>query len=796
MELNEEQAVESQSNADSNRVSTDESGLHTLFTLTTSSSTSSGIYCDEINNNESNNHAKLHMDLIPDECSLIKRVSFLRQTAYPHKSDLIAEPLNNNSNESNQNNNINNSINIVLTIPSSSSITSDVSTTNDVINSSKKKHKHVDNDDTDLDVSENLSNVDLVSSKDKYFNNVSNKQYFLLHSPKQQDVATTVVDKHKKSKIKVFICKPNSYEKRSNKKSLKNFLKLKNNCNRKQVFNLINKNFKSKSNDSNLMANLLINLINISKNKSSNRKKSFNNVNIDKFVFNVILFLLNLCSNTSNNNDNNTKDASSRNRKKIKNNRTKNNAILKSLSLSTTATSAMIESVSSINENEIEDYVIQDMNRIKEQEEELTNEKEEVAVLFHNKHTAPSISRLNSVCSSTNQNLLKIPANIDDPCLFIDNLYNQLLNQPNPLANNNEKLFDLVDLNSPSQSTSNSSVLNDNQKNRLKKMMEFANLINKTQIYSTGDANKFNNDLDVDEEVDEIINSKDINNNSIFINETLNDQIYFDDNFNYNDWNFKNQLNEELENEPLIKSCVNKCDLWMNAHFDANKFDKISNSSRSSPKIQWNSSNSTSNSSLVSRNNGDLVVEEKSQDISHSTSPYHIIQNFNYNQTVSAFDLLYINSRNFSVKNNSCPNFFDSKYEFDHKKEPILTSTTPTRGNESAKILNIFKRVLTLPKQAHENNSNDLTASSSSTNLQGNNYFALFFDSLIKSLKFIIVTKNVFLLPILICLLNSLKQPTSSNSLVISETTANTILSITKSAGSMTAKGLLLCYKK
>jgi hypothetical protein len=91
----------------------------------------------------------------------------------------------------------------------------------------------------------------------------------------------------------------------------------------------------------------------------------------------------------------------------------------------------------------------------------------------------------------------------------------------------------------------------------------------------------------------------------------------------------------------------------------------------------------------------------------------------------------------------------------------------------------------------------DLIPKSSASLIAPVNYFTLFFDSFLKSLKFIIVTKNVLILPIVICLINSLKDSnTSESSLITSEMNANTILSLSKNVGSLATQGLLLFSKK
>ena len=147
-------------------------------------------------------------------------------------------------------------------------------------------------------------------------------------------------------------------------------------------------------------------------------------------------------------------------------------------------------------------------------------------------------------------------------------------------------------------------------------------------------------------------------------------------------------------------------------------------------------------------------------------------------------------NKKLSPRNSSCPNLLI----LNDKSNQINKKTTSTTN-----LINIFKRILLVSSSstAQSQQDNNIIPAESSL-IAPVNYFTLFFESFIKSLKFVIVTKNVFILPIVICLINALNDSNASreSSLLASEMTANTIVSLSKNAGSLTAQGLLLFHKK
>ena len=192
--------------------------LHSFLT-NTNSSTSSGIYCDD---NINQNRIISSNDLLTDEqLNLLKRqVSLLRHASYAQTSPVVPEQINNCQAYNNQN--------ILITAPSTPLI-------------HKKKLIDSNNDDTDLDVSENLSNIDLASLKE---NQTCNNEHFKSNKKVGKQL--------KNSHIKVFICKPNSYEKRisSKKSNLKHILRNNKYCefnNQKKFFSLIKNDFNKNS---------------------------------------------------------------------------------------------------------------------------------------------------------------------------------------------------------------------------------------------------------------------------------------------------------------------------------------------------------------------------------------------------------------------------------------------------------------------------------------------------------------------------------------------------------------------
>jgi hypothetical protein len=746
-----------------NRISLDES--HTIFT--TSSSTSSGIYCDELNNNEGNNR------IIPDELNLLQRVPFINPKSYSQTYVPIAGQVN----DSSSNHQIS-PTNIIITIPSSSSAV----TTDNLSNDKKNNLKPTDNDDTDLDVSENLSNIDVLSSKENFFSSLNNIDSYNLLNRVDFSPNSTKKNNHIKSKsnIKVIICKPNSYVKKkkmmsSNRSNFKKIFKLNKSFNQKQFFNFLTKNFKLRN--ANFIVNFLRSLVSIKKNKFSSSLSDKSSGNLDQFLFNVIYYLFNLHTNHNKKNTTSACHSITKSRKRMQSKVSHN---LNSISLSTTATSAMIESASPLNENffkhkiEDTDYIIQDT----EGKEKLIPELEEKMISISNKpqQVPQLISRLNSVSSSANQNQLKIPENIDDPCLFIDNLYNQLLNQPNQQTINIDGMLDLGDLKSLTRSTSTSSLLNEKQKSRLENLMEFANLLNKTQAGIS--AYNDDNDSKADKEVNDIF-IKNINTNE---SEVFNDKIDLDDNFNFNDWNFNKDLEDELIKESYDKGRLDKCDLWMNRHFNVNN---ISYTTLESPNIQWQSSKSTSISSL-SKKQADLNFIRLSP---HSA--FNNVQSTNNDGKNLLLELIHNKNLSLSSRSSSCPNLLILK----DNSNQIINKTI--QNESTTNFINIFKRILFIPSATPSQRETDLIPKSSTSLIAPVNYFTFFFDSFLKSLKFIIVTKNVLILPIVICLINSLKDSnTSESSLITSEMNANTILSLSKNVGSLATQGLLLFSKK
>lgn len=721
------------------RISLDENTLNTLLTTATqynmqtqTNSSSSGIFCDEIKNINVKN-----MEFDEDKCLKVQvfdteqcplraagvaATSATQTTTVTPVTVIPAKQLQRAKSKSSilSRKKSEDSANLLMV---SHSVTSSSASIN-------QKDLKQNNDDTDLDVSENLSNIDLIPLHENY--NYNNNR-----------LSISMNQNGKKKSIRIIICKPYTYEKRgkifkkrkysqsstamsnNNKISKKSTSKM----NKTKLYKIKNSISNSSCNEkprknNELVISFLLNLIKSNNCKSNSCNSSNSSIktrgDLNKFLFNIIVYLLNIYSSNQNkkklkviNNNNLNLNATTHATRKNDFNSIKA-ASLPSTILSSISTSAVVSSprtpstssssgmssaeiaaaiapvlaydscdkshneyetdgckprsINSNNSNEefindIDELFKQSINSLKEPQK-ATNSRLHMTERVNSGTTSttvkPLYSRFTSFNSSSTNQHLKIPENIDDPCLFIDNLYNQLLTcktQPNQTdVLNSLQLHAKLS----TTTTSTSSLVNNDIESttRLKKLIEFTNLLDKTSTSFKSNDNDnlrrrrrlvdcFNQvESDVDNEIVQIFNnehdlislsssspskcSSHDQNNDMLINN--------DDNININNWAIKNrnyiksnkkdnhhrhnrrhhQKNQQIvvsnnqvfcDNEANIEETmhelsnrVNKCNAWIDSQFESNQI--AANSKKNNILGSLGSSHSMSS---LSFSEGDVI---------------------------------------------------------------------------------------------------------------------------------------------------------------------------------------------
>jgi len=345
--------------------------------------------------------------------------------------------------------------------------------------------------------------------------------------------------------------------------------------------------------------------------------------------------------------------------------------------------------------------------------------------------------------SSNNHRQLEIP-NIDDPILFIDTLYNQLLaNNNNININNNnnnyrsgsnstEKIC-LYDTDYTCRSSSRLTSPHDHVKNMSRSSVSRSNSsIEVSEIHMDDSHSLFKSNLL-------------LTNCYSLLNDESRLFDYSNHDNNYGRRRLRRRRQQSASNlNSITVDCSNMTRCNETTKF--NNYSIMTSSSQSSPSLSFLTSTSSAsmNSSSLSTNRVKHKLRNRNLYLSASWANLCSSSSFSPSMSTSMSSSNHPNSsinNTTTTNNNNNSNDSQLRYLYNIQRNPQLDNNDYYLNN---------KRLLMAKSKL-----SDVTTKSTSTT----SYMQIIFDSFLKSIKFLIMTKNVLILPLIIYLLNNkLKQ--------------------------------------